>query len=69
MLALSVIGCQRLFGSAFGTIVDETRGWGKKPACHAYRGIGLHRAGGCDSIEHGLDLDDAAIAQMLKPGQ
>jgi imidazolonepropionase-like amidohydrolase len=30
----------------------------------------LHRAldGGCDSIEHGLDLDDAAIAQMLKQG-
>jgi imidazolonepropionase-like amidohydrolase len=49
-------------------IVDETHGWGKKVACHAYGGIGLHRAldGGCDSIEHGLDLDDAAIAQMLK---
>jgi imidazolonepropionase-like amidohydrolase len=30
----------------------------------------LRRAldGGCDSIEHGLDLDDAAIAQMLKQG-
>src|SRR5579872_4159971 len=51
-------------------IVDETHGWGKKMACHAYGGIGLHRAldGGCDSIEHGLDLDDAAIAQMLKQG-
>ena len=51
-------------------IVDETHGWGKKIACHAYGGIGLHRAldGGCDSIEHGLDLDDAAIAQMLKQG-
>jgi imidazolonepropionase-like amidohydrolase len=51
-------------------IVDETHGWGKKVACHAYGGIGLHRAldGGCDSIEHGLDLDDAAIAQMLKQG-
>jgi imidazolonepropionase-like amidohydrolase len=51
-------------------IVDETHGWGKKVACHAYTGIGLHRAldGGCDSIEHGLDLDDAAIAQMLKQG-
>jgi len=52
------------------TIVDETHGWGKKVACHAYSGIGLHRAldGGCDSIEHGLDLDDAAIAQILKRG-
>ena len=51
-------------------IVDETHGWGKKVACHAYSGIGLHRAldGGCDSIEHGLDLDDAAIQQMLKQG-
>jgi len=51
-------------------IVDETHGWGKKVACHAYSGIGLHRAldGGCDSIEHGLDLDDTAIAQMLKQG-
>ena len=37
-------------------IVDETHGWGKKVACHAYGGIGLQRAldGGCDSIEHGL---------------
>jgi imidazolonepropionase-like amidohydrolase len=51
-------------------VVDETHGWGKKVACHVYGGIGLHRAldGGCDSIEHGLDLDGAAIAQMLKQG-
>src|SRR3989475_1895994 len=51
-------------------IVDETHGWGKKVACHAYGGIGLHRAldGGCNSIEHGLDLDDTTIAQMLKQG-
>jgi imidazolonepropionase-like amidohydrolase len=49
-------------------VVDEAHGWGKKVACHAYSGIGLHRAldGGCDSIEHGLDLDDAAIAQMVR---
>src|SRR5438552_1640525 len=51
-------------------IVDETHGWHKKVACHAYGGEGLHRAldGGCDSIEHGLDLDDAAIQQMVKQG-
>ena len=49
-------------------IVDETHGWRKKVACHAYNGIGLHRAldGGCDSIEHGLELDDATVAQMVK---
>lgn len=51
-------------------IVDETHGWNKKVACHAYNGIGLHRAldGGCDSIEHGLELDDAAIGQMVRQG-
>ena len=42
----------------------------KKVACHAYSGIGLHRAldGGCDSIEHGLSLDDEAITQMKEHG-
>jgi imidazolonepropionase-like amidohydrolase len=51
-------------------VTDEVHGWGKRVACHAYSGIGLHRAieGGCDSIEHGLDLDDADIAQMSKQG-
>jgi imidazolonepropionase-like amidohydrolase len=51
-------------------IVDETHGWGKKVACHAYNGEGLRRAldGGCDSIEHGLELDDAAIQQMVRQG-
>ena len=51
-------------------IVDEAHGWGKKVACHAYGGIGMQRAldGGCDSIEHGLMLTDAQIAQMLRQG-
>jgi imidazolonepropionase-like amidohydrolase len=51
-------------------IVDETHGWGKKVACHAYNGIGLQRAldGGCDSIEHGLEMTDAQLAQMVKQG-
>ena len=51
-------------------IVDETHGWGKKVACHAYSGEGLQRAldGGCDSIEHGLEITDAQIAQMVKQG-
>ena len=49
-------------------IVDEVHGWGKKVACHAYTNPGMKRAldGGCDSIEHGLELDDAAVAQMVK---
>ena len=51
-------------------IVDEAHGWGKKVACHAYNGVGLQRAldGGCDSIEHGLELTDANIAQMARQG-
>jgi imidazolonepropionase-like amidohydrolase len=51
-------------------IVDEAHGWTKKVACHAYNGIGLQRAldGGCDSIEHGLEITDAQIAQMQRQG-
>jgi imidazolonepropionase-like amidohydrolase len=51
-------------------LVDETHGWGRKVACHAYNGIGLQRAldGGCDSIEHGLEITDAQIAQMVRQG-
>ena len=51
-------------------VVDEAHGWGKKVACHAYTNPGMKRAldGGCDSIEHGLELDDAAVAQMVKQG-
>ena len=51
-------------------IVDEAHGWKHKVACHAYNGEGMRRAldGGCDSIEHGLELDDANIAQMLRQG-
>jgi imidazolonepropionase-like amidohydrolase len=51
-------------------VVDEAHGWRRKVACHAYNGLGLQRAldGGCDSIEHGLELSDAQIAQMIKQG-
>jgi imidazolonepropionase-like amidohydrolase len=51
-------------------IVDEAHGWKRKVACHAYNGEGMQRAldGGCDSIEHGLELSDANIAQMQRQG-
>ncbi|HEX4388017.1 MAG TPA: amidohydrolase family protein [Steroidobacteraceae bacterium] len=51
-------------------IVDEAHGWHRRVACHAYNGIGLQRAldGGCDSIEHGLEITDAQIAQMVRQG-
>ena len=51
-------------------IVDEAHREGVKVACHAYGGEGLHNciAGGVDSIEHGLDLDDDSIRQMVQNG-
>ena len=51
-------------------IVDEAHGWGRRVACHAYNGTGLQRAldGGCDSIEHGLEITDAQIEQMARQG-
>ena len=51
-------------------IVEEAHGWHRKVACHAYMGDGVHRAldAGCDSIEHGVGLDDSAIAQMKAQG-
>lgn len=51
-------------------IVDEAHREGVKVACHAYGGEGLHNCldAGVDSIEHGLDLDDAALAKMVEKG-
>ena len=51
-------------------ITDEVHGWHRKVACHVYNGIGLQRAldGGCDSLEHGIELSDANIAQMVRQG-
>jgi imidazolonepropionase-like amidohydrolase len=49
-------------------IVDEAHREGVKVACHAYGGPGLHNCldAGVDSIEHGLDLDDAALDTMAQ---
>lgn len=51
-------------------ITDEAHAEGVKVACHAYGGEGLHNCidGGVDSIEHGLDLDDAAVRDMVAKG-
>jgi len=51
-------------------ISDEVHGWKRKVACHAYNGEGMQRAldGGCDSIEHGLELTEANVAQMARQG-
>ena len=51
-------------------ITNEAHREGVKVACHAYGGEGLHNCidGGVDSIEHGLDLDDAAVRDMIAKG-
>ncbi len=51
-------------------IVDEAHLTGIKVACHAYDGPGLQFCldSGVASIEHGIQLDDAAIAKMVKKG-
>jgi imidazolonepropionase-like amidohydrolase len=51
-------------------IVDEAHREDVKVACHAYGGEGLHNCieAGVDSIEHGLDLDDDSIRQMIRKG-
>ena len=49
-------------------IVDETHRHGEKVACHAYGDPGLKNCldAGVDAIEHGLDLTDADIAEMIQ---
>ncbi len=51
-------------------IVSEAHRLGLKVACHSYGGEGLRNCleAGADSIEHGIDLDDDSIAQMLARG-
>jgi len=51
-------------------IVNEAHRQQVKVACHAYGGEGLHNCieAGVDSIEHGLDLDDASIQLMIEKG-
>jgi imidazolonepropionase-like amidohydrolase len=51
-------------------VIDEAHREGKKVGCHAYGGEGLRTCvdAGIDSVEHGIDLDAATIAEMVKKG-
>ncbi len=51
-------------------IVDEAHRRGHKVSCHAFGGEGLHNCinAGVESIEHGVDLDDGEIKQMIQKG-
>ena len=49
-------------------IVEEAHKKGRKVACHAFGGEGLRNClnAGVDSLEHGVDLDDADIQMMVQ---
>jgi imidazolonepropionase-like amidohydrolase len=49
-------------------IVDEAHKKGRKVSCHAFGGEGLRNClnAGVDSLEHGVDLDDADIKLMVQ---
>lgn len=51
-------------------IVDEAHKKGRKVSCHAFGGEGLRNClnAGVDSLEHGVDLEDADIKQMVQKG-
>ncbi|HXM95440.1 MAG TPA: amidohydrolase family protein [Candidatus Dormibacteraeota bacterium] len=51
-------------------IVDETHRRGAKVACHAFGGEGLQNCvdAGVDTLEHGMDMDDATIKKMVDKG-
>ena len=51
-------------------IVDEAHRQHVKVACHAYSGAGLRNCieAGVDSIEHGLELDDTSLREMVGKG-
>ena len=53
--------------AALEAIVDEAHRQGKMVACHAYGDPGLTNCldAGVDAIEHGLDLTDADITEMI----
>ena len=51
-------------------IVDASHAAGHKVAIHSYGPSGVKDAvrAGADSVEHGIDLDDETIAEMVKRG-
>src|SRR5260370_488598 len=62
--ARATYAARRALEQGFGGVRELGIG---EPGCR-YSGIGLQRAldGGCDSIEHGLEITDTQIAQMQR---
>jgi imidazolonepropionase-like amidohydrolase len=66
----NVDGTQTVTFDEMKAIVDVAHALGKKVAIHSYGPSGVRDAvrAGADSIEHGADLDDETIAEMVKRG-
>ena len=66
----NVDGTQTVTFDEMKTIVETAHALGKKVAIHSYGPSGVRDAvrAGADSIEHGADLDDETIAEMVTRG-
>ena len=66
----SVDTTQTLTFEEMKAIVDASHAAGHKVAIHSYGPSGVKDAvrAGADSVEHGIDLDDETIAEMVKRG-
>lgn len=66
----SVDTTQTLTFEEMKAIVDTAHAAGKKVAIHSYGPSGVKDAvrAGADSVEHGVDLDDETLAEMVRRG-
>ena len=66
----SVETTQTVSFEAMKAVVDAVHARGHRVAIHSYGPSGLKDAvrAGADSVEHGIDLDDETIAEMVKRG-
>lgn len=66
----TVDGTQTVTFDEMKAIVETAHALGKKVAIHSYGPSGVRDAvrAGADSVEHGADLDDETIAEMVKHG-
>jgi imidazolonepropionase-like amidohydrolase len=66
----NVDGTQTVTFDEMKAVVDAAHALGKKVAIHSYGGSGVRDAvrAGADSVEHGADVDDETLAEMVKRG-
>jgi imidazolonepropionase-like amidohydrolase len=65
-----VDGTQTVSFEEMKSVVDAAHAAGKKVAIHSYGASGVHDAvrAGADSVEHGADVDDDTLQEMVKRG-